>query len=37
MTLLALRDSKKYEQIILEIEAKKLTSLKNAKKMSKLI
>lgn len=37
MTLLVLRDSKKYEHIILEIEAKKLTSLKNAKKMSKLI
>ncbi len=37
MVLLALRDSKKYEQIILDIERKKLTSLKSAKKMSKLI
>ncbi|MFA5233960.1 MAG: hypothetical protein WC390_06120 [Sulfurimonas sp.] len=37
MILLVLNDEKRYEKIISEIESKKLTSLKSAKKMSKLI
>ncbi|MDO9267414.1 MAG: hypothetical protein Q7U00_10065 [Sulfurimonas sp.] len=37
MIVLAVSDSKRYENIIIDIERKKLTSLKGAKKMSKLI
>lgn len=37
MIVLVISDSKRYENIILNIERKKLTSLKSAKKMSKLI
>jgi hypothetical protein len=37
MILLVLSDEKRYEKIIFEIESKKLTSLKSAKKISKLI
>lgn len=37
MILLVLSDEKRYEKVIFDIETKKLTSLKGAKKVSKLI